>query len=358
MIGEKDYLLSILKVQGLGPLKLKKLKDQLDSYEGIWNTSLDKLSAIIGPKLASSLHEVREQQDPAEEQKKCRQAGIGVLAYFESDYPESFRVIHTPPPLIFYRGDIKALDIPAVGIVGSRQATPYGRTVARRLGRELAEAGFVVVSGMARGIDSESHRGCLDAGGKTIGVLGNGVDVVYPRENRILYMNVQQHGLLLSEFPPGTTPEPGHFPMRNRLISALSKGIIVVEAQEKSGAMITVGFALEQGKDVFAVPGPITSVYSRGPHQLLRDGARLVNGVEDILDEWGIEKMGKNLPNLKTKQGEEDSKILKCIGFEPIHIDQIIDKVGMSVGETAAELLQLEIEGKIKCLPGNAYVRL
>ncbi|NLV16998.1 MAG: DNA-protecting protein DprA [Syntrophomonadaceae bacterium] len=356
MIGEKNYLLSILKVQGLGPLKLTKLKDRLNTYEEIWNTPREMLSEIIGHKLASSLHEIREQQGPAEELEKCRQAGIGVLAYFESDYPESFRVIHTPPPLIFYQGDIKVLDIPAVGIVGSRQATPYGRTVARRLAGELAEAGFVVVSGMARGIDSESHRGCLDAGGKTIGVLGNGVDVVYPRENRSLYMNVRQQGLLLSEFYPGTTPEPGHFPIRNRLISALSRGIVVVEAQAKSGAMITVGFALEQGKDVFAVPGPITSGYSRGPHQLLQEGARLVTGVDDILDEWGIEKMGKNLLNAKTD--ERSSKVLRFIGFEPIHIDQIVDKSEISVGEIAAELLRLEIEGKIKCLPGNTYVRI
>jgi DNA processing protein len=230
--------------------------------------------------------------------------------------------------------------------------------MARRLGQDLAKAGFVVVSGLARGVDSESHWGCLEGGGLTIGVLGNGIDVVYPRENRALYARVEKQGLLMTEFPPGTRPEPGNFPVRNRIISALSRGVIVVEAQEKSGAMITVGFALEQGKDVFAVPGPVTSPNSRGPHILVQEGARLVSGVEDILEEWGMDLRPAVTKVKNTEEGNQSYPVLKHIGFEPVHLDRILEMSRLTPGETASQLLQLEIEGKIRSLPGNTYVRL
>lgn len=359
MYSEKACLLCILKVRGLGPQNLKKLKNQIGTCREIWKAPIERISAVVGPKLAEGLIEVRSSCDPEEELNRCLNLGIKVLAEFDPEYPQALREIYSPPPLIFCRGNLKALEGMGVAIVGSRRATPYGLMMAKRLGRDLARAGLVVVSGLARGVDSESHWGCLEGGGLTIGVLGNGIDVVYPRENRELYSRVEKQGLLLTEFPPGTRPEPGNFPVRNRLISALSRGVVVVEAQEKSGAMITVGFALEQGKDVFAVPGPVTSPNSRGPHILLQEGARLVSGVADILEEWGMDQEPA-LSKLNTNEGRDQKSypVLKYIGFEPVHLDRILEMSGLTPGETASQLLQLEIAGKIRSLPGNIYVRL
>ena len=357
MYSEKACLLCILKVRGLGPQTLKKLKNQIGTCRDIWQAPIEKISAVVGPKLAQGLKDARNSYDPEEELSRCSSLGIEVLAEFEEGYPRALREIHSPPPLIFYRGSLKALEGTGVAVVGSRNATPYGRMMARRLGRDLAKAGLVVVSGMARGVDSESHWGCLEGGGMTIGVLGNGIDVVYPRDNCALYSRVEQEGLLLSEFPPGTAPEPGNFPVRNRLISGLSRGIVVVEAQEKSGAMITVGFALEQGKDVFAVPGLVTSPNSRGPHILLQEGARLVSGVEDILEEWGMDR-GPAFTKVNKEGREKSYPVFEYIGFEPVHLDRILEMSRLTPGETASQLLKLEIAGKIKSLPGNIYVRL
>lgn len=358
MYSEKACLLCILKVHGLGPKNLKKLKNQFGTYREIWEAPIERVSAVIGYSLAQGLNEVRRNCCPDEELSRCRSLNIEVLAEFEKEYPQAFREIHSPPPLVFYRGNLKALEGMGVAVVGSRRATPYGKMVARKLGRDLALAGMVVVSGMARGVDSESHWGCLEGGGMTIGVLGNGIDVVYPRENRVLYSRVEKQGLLISEYPPGAKPEPGNFPVRNRLISALSRGVVVVEAQEKSGAMITVGYALEQGKDVFAVPGPVTSLNSRGPHILLQEGARLVSGVEDILQEWGMERQPVISKVNSTEGGSPNCLLLDYIGYEPVHLDRILDMSKLTPGEAASQLLQLEIAGKIKSLPGNIYVRL
>jgi len=357
MCSEKACLLCILKVRGLGPQNLAKLKSKIGTYREIWEAPYAQVEKIVGGNLAQGLAEVRRTCAPEEELGKCIEQGIQVMAEFEPEYPQALREIHYPPLLLFYRGNLQSLEGLSVAIVGSRKATPYGRMVARKLGRELAREGIVVVSGMARGVDAEAHRGCIEGGGMTVGVLGNGIDVRYPRENAMLYNEVADKGLLLSEYPPGTKPEPGNFPIRNRLISALSRGVVVVEAREKSGAMITVGFALEQGKDVFAVPGPITSANSIGPHRLLREGACLVTGVEDILQEWGIEQRKVSHVN-PTDQENEEYPVFKHIGYEPIHLDRILEMSKLTPGETASQLLRLEMAGKIKSLPGNIYVRL
>lgn len=347
----------ILKVRGLGPQSLAQLKSKIGSYREIWKAPYAQVERIIGSSLAQGLMEVRCTCDPEEELGKCIGLGIQVMAEYEDEYPRALREIRYPPPLLFYRGNLRSLEGLSIAVVGSRKATPYGKMVARKLGREFAQAGMVVVSGMARGVDAEAHRGCIEGGGMTIGILGNGIDIVYPRENGMLYNEVQKKGLLLSEFPPGTKPEPGNFPIRNRLISALSRGVVVVEACEKSGAMITVGFALEQGKDVFAVPGPISSTNSIGPHRLIREGACLVTGVEDILQEWGIEQ--RTVSNVNSSDQEiKEYPLLKYIGYEPVHLDRILAMSQLTPGETASQLLRLEMTGKIKSLPGNTYVRL
>ena len=256
---------------------------------------------------------------PEEELGKCIGLGIQVMAEYEDEYPGPCRVA-TPPPLLS-TVNLRSLEGLSIAVVGSRKATPYGKMVARKLGREFAQAGMVVVSGMARGVDAEAHRGCIEGGGMTIGILGNGIDIVYPRENGMLYNEVQKKGLLLSEFPPGTKPEPGNFPIRNRLISALSRGVVVVEAREKSGAMITVGFALEQGKDVFAVPGPISSTNSIGPQAYkggclpgYRSRGHFAGGV------LNSEPYPMSIPLIKN----QEYPLLKYIGYEPVHLDRIL----------------------------------
>lgn len=357
MVSEKAYLLGILNVAGIGPKKAEILKKEFGSYQSVWNASAEKLTAVLGRDLGSALNSLIGSLDPDKQLKDYEEAGYKVLAEFEEGYPTALKNIPANPPLLFYRGDITVLARPCIAIVGSRRASPYGRKAARQISRDLAQAGFAIVSGMARGIDSEAHWGCLEAGQKTVGVLGNGLDVVYPRENMQLYKRVIETGLLVSEFFPGTAPEPGNFPARNRIISGLSRGTVVVEAKEKSGAMITVNFALEQGRDVFAVPGPITSDLSKGPNSLIREGALIVTSAEDILSEWGIAIDKKNNCDNNVFETGIEFAALDIIGVEPVHMDELLQRSGISMGEMAAQLLRLEIEGRIRSLPGQYFVR-
>ncbi|MGE5422858.1 MAG: DNA-processing protein DprA [Ignavibacteriales bacterium] len=355
---EKACLVSILAVHGIGPKKVHLLKERLGSFQAAWQAPAETLTDMLGHDLGTALIAFRNSTDPEQEFKAIAAHGYSLVAEFEPEYPSALKNIPSPPPLLFCHGQMEALAEPCIAIVGSRKATPYGRKVARMLGKELAEAGFVVVSGMARGIDAEAHWGCLEGGGVTAGILGNGLDIVYPKDNLQLYNRVRQTGLLVSEFFPGTAPDPKHFPQRNRIIAGLARGLVVVEAQEKSGAMITVDFALEQGKDVFAVPGPITGEMSKGPNNLIRQGAMLVTSVHDILEEWNlcIDKCKDSANNgLET---ETRFASFNSIGVEPVHIDELLRQTGMSFGDLASQLLQLEIDGRIKSLPGSFYVRI
>lgn len=356
MENDKAYIVGLLGIKGLGPQKLRKMKRELGSYQAIWEAPTNWLMERVGAEIAGEIFELRRTSDPEDQLSKIQAAGFMVWADYEEEYPSRLKEIHVPPLLLFGRGRYETLQKQAIAIVGSRRATTYGRKVARRLGRELAEAGLVVISGMARGIDSESHLGCLEGQGLTIGVLGNGLDVVYPRENQQLYSRVVEQGLLVTEFFPGTKPEARNFPIRNRIISGLCSALVVVEAEGKSGAMITVDFALEQGREVMAVPGPITSPFSQGTNQLIKEGARLVSRVEDIMEEMGLD-FGTR-PSGSSQQQEEADSLIEHIGFEPIHIDQLLVLSNLSYGPLAARLLKLEIEGQITSLPGNMYVRV
>ena len=296
-------------------------------------------------------------------------------------YPENLREITTPPERLYVRGRFAEEDALAVAIVGSRAATSYGLAVAERLAADLAARGVTVVSGLARGIDSAAHRGALRAGGRTIAVLGSGVDVIYPPENRRLAGEIASHGAVVSQFEPGTRPLSGHFPARNRVIAGLALAVVVVEAAEKSGSLITAGLAGEMGREVMAVPGLLTSAQSVGAHRLIQDGAALIQGWEDVVSQlplrWrdrvtsiSMDAPANTLPRAaamvaataqagaRDPQHSEQSQLLGLIGEEPTDIDGIIERSGLTPGRASALLVTLEVEGRIRQLEGKRFVQV
>ena len=262
--------------------------------------------------------------------------------------------------MLYYKGQLANYPLP-LAMVGSRKATQYGKKVAEQLAKKLANYDFTVVSGMARGIDTFAHKGALAAEKNTIAVLGSGVDVIYPPENRGLYESIIENGCVMSEFPPGSSPQNWHFPARNSIISGISQAVTVVEAGEKSGALITVDYALEQGRDVFCVPGPITSKSSLGTNNLIKQGAKLITCVEDILEEFAIKPLfaeyeQKNGASIKLTLTEE--KILEEIDLEPREMDIIAQKTGCKLADINAACLILEMKGLIKKIPGKKYIKV
>lgn len=303
------------------------------------------------------------------------------IALGDARYPENLREITTPPERLYVRGRFTEEDALAVAIVGSRAATSYGLAVAERLAADLAVRGVTVVSGLARGIDSAAHRGALRAGGRTIAVLGSGVDVIYPPENRRLAGEIASHGAVVSQFEPGTRPLSGHFPARNRVIAGLALAVVVVEAAEKSGSLITAGLAGEMGREVMAVPGLLTSAQSVGAHRLIQDGAALIQGWEDVVSQlplrWRdrikststeatastlVEAVAVRAANAtaatRDPRHAEQSQLLGLIGEEPTDIDGIIERSGLTPGRASALLVTLEVEGRIRQLEGKRFVQV
>ncbi len=289
----------------------------------------------------------------------CVGAGYLILTPADADFPALLRSIPDPPPLLFGRGRVELANAEAVAIVGSRDHTRYGGDVAERLGALAAEAGLVVVSGMARGLDAVAQLAALKAGGRSIGVLGAGIDIVYPAANRELYQRIARDGLLLSEYPPGTRPQPGSFPRRNRLISGLARALVVVEAADGSGTLITVGAALEQGREVLAVPGPITSATSRGTNRLLRDGATPILEPADMLAALGLRSSPAIAQQLAVPctLSATEARVFAALTVDGQTVDEVAVLAGLPVGELLAALLGLELGGLAQQLPGALYRR-
>ncbi|HOA55445.1 MAG: DNA-processing protein DprA [Acetivibrionales bacterium] len=288
--------------------------------------------------------------------KRC---DADVITIYDSSYPELLKHIDDPPLALYCRGRLEN-DSVYIAVVGSRRATWYGLDMAKRLSREMAKHGVTIVSGMARGVDSHAHRGALESGCRTVAVLGCGIDTVYPPENRGLMDEIIKHGAVISEFLPGTEPARYNFPARNRIISGISLGVTVVEAGEKSGSLITADYALEQGREVFAVPGNINSYNSTGTNKLIREGAKIVTGVGDILDELKIgHNSQKSYNDVKKtelmKLSRDEKTIAQRLLNGPVHLDVISRECGMSVQMTSSILLMLELSGFVEQLPGNYY---
>ncbi len=311
---------------------------------------------------------------------RCETGGIGRIgmrriARHDDEYPALLREVPEAPESLYVRGALAREDALAVAVVGSRRATEYGVGVAEALGAALAARGITVVSGLARGIDSAAHRGALRAGGRTIAVLGSGADVIYPPENRRLAARIEEGGAVVSQFAPGTPPLAHHFPLRNRVIAGLSLGVVVVEAAERSGALITARLAAEFGREVMAVPGPVTSPASRGAHALIRDGAALVESGEDVIAElparWRecvrpVVAPGRreHLVHAQHAGGhgadadDGEAAVLDVIGDEPMTMDDVIERSGLASGRAAALLLALELEGRVRQIEGKRFVRM
>ncbi|MDD3267798.1 MAG: DNA-processing protein DprA [Syntrophomonadaceae bacterium] len=359
---EKASACFLHSINGLGNRSLWNIQKQFGSFTSfITADSRELYSSALNEGIISEILERRKTMDPLICLDDLERRGIQTVCIEEHDYPQLLRNIHNPPFILYYAGTIQLSMQFCLALVGSRRASIYGKKVAHRFSQGLAGKGVVVVSGMARGIDTEAHLGALEAGGYTVAVLGSGLDQIYPRENVKLYERIISHGLVLSEFPLHTRPEPGNFPMRNRLISGLSRGVVVVEAKSKSGALITADFALEQGRDVFAVPGPVDSSTSEGTNNLIKQGAKLISGIEDILEEYACFR--DTVPvELQQEQllffDENENKIIQHLGNASLHFDELLNGLGIDVGLLSTLLLKMELSGIVKSLPGNYYVKI
>jgi DNA processing protein len=353
-------------VAGVGPRNWKTLIDRFGSANAVLAAAPSELRTVpgIGPKLTRAIAAAKEEIDAEGEIQRCRQHGVDILVRSSPAYPRALAEIPDPPPLLFLHGDLRPADSMAVAIVGSRHATHYGKTQAERLAAGLARAGLTIVSGLARGIDGASHRGALSAGGRTLAVLGSGVLNIYPPEHHELAAEVRAHGALISEAPPKASPLSGAFPQRNRIISGLSTGVVVVEASVRSGALITARHAMEQGREVFAVPGPVDSPVSQGCHRLIRDGAKLVEKVDDILEELGPLVQPTQAADGQTVHSpaelllnELERAVLACIEQRPTSIDQIISTSGLPAAQVLSTLSVLEMRRLIRRVSGNLVAR-
>ncbi len=361
---EKCGWLALQMTPGLGNVACKNLIDKFDSPEQIFQASLSELAEVEGVRneAARNIVELKLPTDPSEELRRVEECGARIIPFLDPCYPVALREIHDPPVLLYLKGkNIPQKEI-FIGMVGSRNPTPYGIKSAEKIGQGLGRRGLGVVSGMARGIDSAAHWGCLAGRGFTIAVLGTGIDITYPASNKKLADKIIREGSLISEFPLGTPPEPKNFPIRNRIISGLTKGVVVVEATKKSGSLITASLALEQGREVFAVPGSIHSFKSKGCHFLIKQGARLIENSDDILDELGLNY--DYAPKTDTfKEGplphmdESEKAVFDLIGDYPVHIDQISRQGNLPPGKAASILMRMELKGIIRQLPGKMFVR-
>lgn len=310
----------------------------------------------IGPSAAEKILALKNTDIAKGEIESARKKGFTIITIMDKIYPDILRNIHNPPIVLYIKGRLLPSDKNSIAIVGSRNASPYGLSTAQWLGEQLAEAGLTIVSGMARGIDSAAHSGALKAdGGRTMAVLGSGIDVIYPPENKTLYKKIAENGAVISELPLGTPPNAWNFPARNRIISGLSMGTVVVEASQRSGSLITASVAIEQGREVFAVPGSIKSSTSKGTNQLIKDGAKLVEDLEDILEELPVELEKKSKEKIQYQANEAENKIIKCLKEKEMIPEEIIDKTGLKPEEINSLLLLLELKGIVKRVSGNYY---
>jgi DNA processing protein len=371
------YWVALKWVEGVGNVGFKALLEAFGTPQKVFEAPLSMIKAVpgIGDKTAPQIRAFKDWKKVEKELECADKTGVSIVTSQDPLYPSQLLSTYDYPTFLYVKGHLKEDDV-NVAVVGSRTASTYGKFTTERLCRELVLRGITVISGLARGIDSAAHRGALSGKGRTIAVLGCGLDVVYPPENEKLFTEISLQGALISEFPFGTPPNAPNFPARNRIISGISLGVVVVEASEKSGSLITARIALEQGREVFAVPGSIDSSGSRGTNKLIKQGAKLIENVEDILEEilpqvTRAPKLVK--PDQRQKQPDDQQKILtsspdlvlketektvwQVLSQKPVHIDQIITSTGLTAHEVLVILLNLELQGLIEQKPGKTYMR-
>ncbi len=386
------YWLALKLVEGLGNIGIKSLLQSFGAPEHVFKAPLHLLETVpgIGSKTARHIKDFKQWEQVDGELEKALRMNVAILTCQDPLFPQRLRHIYDCPVILYVKGDLGGIDV-SVAVVGSRKASAYGKYTTERLCRELALSGVAIVSGMAKGIDASAHKGALSVKGRTVAILGSGLDVIYPPENESLYYEISECGAVVSEFSFGTRPNAPNFPARNRIISGMSLGVVVVEATEKSGSLITARIALEQGREVFAVPGSIDEAGSRGTNRLIKEGAKLVEDVEDILAEIGPQTSpGESMPvkaalpavltELSSDEhhdappdsprngprqhhdvhhailGEKEQLLINNLSFRPRPVDDLIAATGMSASEILSLLLHLELRGLIRQMPGKTYI--
>lgn len=347
-MGEKDYWLAFSTVKGIGAVRFRRLLSHFGQLSRAWNASrAELLAAGLTEKLAEAVLQKQGALDPEGILPAIAKKSIQVLTWEDQAYPLYLKEIDQPPPVLYYRGSILPQDDLAVAIVGTRNVTAYGRQLTKDTAAYLAANGITIVSGLARGVDAIAHQTAIEQGGRTLAVLGSGVDVIYPPEHRALAENIIAHGALISDYPPGTQPDGINFPPRNRIISGLSRGTVVIEAGEKSGALITAKFSIDQGRDVFAAPGSVLSPMSRGTNNLLAAGAVPLTSPTIILKHLNVRQRRPMAEETKPALDVEEARILRALGHDTLHIDDLCGKLGTSVEKLTAQLTLMELKGLV-----------
>ncbi len=353
------YWVAFNKVRGIGPARLRALLDFFGTPEAAWHASAASLAEVgLDRRSLANLLEARVKFDLQGELDKLQQMGVDVLTWEDPRYPARLSAINDSPPVLYMRGELRPEDDWAVAVVGTRVASTYGKEAARVLAGDLARSGVTVVSGLAAGIDTQAHRAALDNGGRTLAVLGSGLDVIYPWDNKKLADEITRRGALISEYALGSQPEASNFPPRNRIISGLSRGVIVVEAGEKSGALITADFAADQGRDVFAVPGNIFARGSQGTNRLIRDGATPVLSVNDVLEALNLTTVAQQVEaQMLFPTDATEAQLFEQLEDEPLHVDEISRAVGLPIATVTSSLALMELKGLVRQVGGMAYIR-
>ncbi|MBU1887783.1 MAG: DNA-processing protein DprA [Candidatus Omnitrophica bacterium] len=367
-MGDKERLIGLNMIEGVGSVRTQALLEQFGSLDRVFKAKEKELVGIekIGPKLAPKILQSIKDIDIGPELELVEKHGVKVITFLDKDYPENLKNIYDPPIVLYVKGGILPQDAVAVAVVGSRRASFYGMQTAEKMGFELASRGVTVISGLARGIDSKAHKGALKAKGRTLAVLGSGLANIYPEEHIKLAEEIAMSGAVISEFPMMTIPDKGNFPKRNRVISGLSLGVVVVEAAERSGALITADAAMEQGRDVFAIPGKVDSITSKGTNRLIKQGAKLAETVDDILEELNLFRCfdGQPIPSTQRDKGKlfpgldkDENLVYTLLTSAPKHIDELVEESKLGISEISRILLNLEIRKLAKQLAGKNFVR-
>lgn len=361
------YWVALGRVRLLGTVRFRRLEAYFGEAENVWGASFSELKAAgMEDRVANEMLAARSKVSPDDEMDNLARAGVKAVNWHHPDYPARLKEIHDPPPVLYYKGELRASDERSVAVVGTRSPTTYGREVAANLTAELARNGITIVSGLALGIDGIAHRSTLDSGERTLAVVANGLDIVYPKEHANLSQRISEQGAVVSEVPLGIRPDSRSFPRRNRLISGISLGTLVVEAGEGSGARWTVYHALEQDREVFCVPGSIYSPASHLTNRLIQEGAKLVSSANDVMEELNLSVVGhqiemrvaqESIPAMSVNDDGE-SKLLGQLDHEPIHIDDIRRRASMPITEVSSLLTMLELKGKVKQVGCMHYIRI
>jgi DNA processing protein len=358
-VDSRAYWIAFNRVTGIGPARLAALLDTCGSAEAAWCASIQQMQAArLDRRSIESLLNARREIHPQQEWQRVQDAGVTALTWEDSEYPAALRTIDAAPPVLYVRGRLTSQDEWAVALVGTRRASTYGREVAHVLGSELARQGVTVVSGLALGIDTVAHRAALEAGGRTLAVLGSGLDQVYPPQNRGLAAAIAEQGAVISDYALGTRPDANNFPPRNRIISGLSRGVVIVEAGDRSGALITARFAAEQGRDVFAVPGSILHPGSAGCNALIRQGAAPLLSVDDVLEQLDLLHLEERIDARAAVPADpQEQQLLALLSSEPAHIDEIMRGAQLPPATVGGLLTVMELKGLVRQVAPMTYVK-